>query len=357
MMKKKIMLVDDSKSNLVVGKNVLSEFYETYSVLSGDRLFKLLEKVTPDLILLDVEMPDMNGFQVLERLKQSESTRDIPVIFLTGKRDPDSELDGLTLGAVDYITKPFSPPLLLKRIEVHLLLREQQKELQCFNANLKGLVEEKTRTVVELENAIVQGFAEVVEFRDNATGDHIEHTQRYLTLLWEGMQESHQYEEALRQWNNEFFLPSAQLHDVGKIAVPDRILLKPGKLTPEEYEEIKKHPQSGAKMIRHIARKTKDSEFLRYAEIFALTHHERWDGKGYPMGTAGEETPLPGRMLAIVDVYDALVSVRPYKQSMTHAQAVQIIKEGRGTQFDPQLVDIFLSINEQFEAVKEQYED
>lgn len=347
-MKKKIVLVDDNKATLVAGKNVLSENYEVYSVSSGERLFKLLDNVVPDLIMLDVEMPEMSGFEVLERLKNLHGFCDIPVIFLTGKSDPESELDGLSLGAVDYLTKPFSPALLLKRIELHLLVEDQKDELKDFNENLQNMVDEKTRTIMELQNAIVQGFAEIVEFRDMYTGYHIDHTMHYLSLLLDALKEADIYDEELKEWESEFFLPSSQLHDVGKIAISDTILLKPERLTDEEFEQIKEHTTQGVKIIRRIAQKTTEVEFLRYAEVFASSHHERWDGKGYPQGTKGTETPLPGRMMAIVDVYDALVSERPYKEAYCHEKAVSIIAEGRGTQFDPALVDLFLKIADDF---------
>lgn len=347
-MKKKIILVDDSKSNLVVGKNVLSDKYEVYSVASGERLFKLLEKVSPDLILLDVDMPEMSGFEVLDRLKSMQEFKDLPVIFLTGMSDSKSELDGLSLGAVDYITKPFSPPLLIKRIELHLLLQDQKIELKNFNDNLQDMVDQKTRTVTELQNAVIQGVAEIVEFRDDVTGDHIEHTRNYLELLMMGMQERGIYLDELEKWDGEFFLTSSQLHDVGKITISDTVLLKPGSLTEEEFNAIKMHTVRGVNIIQHIAKKTSETEFLSTAEVFAESHHERWDGNGYPNGTKGKETPLPGRMLAIVDVYDALVSDRPYKSAFSHEKAVEIISEGRETQFDPKLVDVFLDIHESF---------
>ncbi|MCL2825897.1 MAG: response regulator [Eggerthellaceae bacterium] len=240
-MKKRIILADDNKSNLVAGKNVLSGLYEVYSVASGERLFKLLENVIPDLILLDVEMPEMSGFEVLDRLKKLDGYKDIPVIFLTGKADSESELDGLSRGAVDYVTKPFSPPLLLQRINLHLTIEDQKRELQDFNDNLQEMVKQKTQTVIELQNAIIQGIAEIVEFRDDVTGDHIEHTSQYLALLLDGIKESGLYADEIGQLEVDQFLSSSQLHDVGKIVVSDTILLKPGRLTPEEYEAIKKH--------------------------------------------------------------------------------------------------------------------
>lgn len=347
-MKKKIVLVDDNKSTLVAGKNVLAKEYEVYSVSSGEKLFKLLGNIVPDLILLDVEMPEMSGFEALDRLKTLDVFCDIPVIFLTGKSDPESELDGLSRGAVDYLTKPFSPPLLLKRIELHLLIENQKKELKNFNENLQGMVKEKTETIMELQNAIVQGFAEIVEFRDVCTGDHIGHTMHYLSLLLDALEEDGTYNEELIQWESEFFLPSSQLHDVGKIAISDSILLKPARLTDREFEIIKEHTTQGVRIIRKIAEKTTEIEFLKYAEVFAATHHERWDGKGYPQGTREKETPLPGRMMAIVDVYDALISERPYKKAYSHKEAVDIIVKGKGAQFDPILVDVFHGISDDF---------
>lgn len=346
-MKKRIVLVDDSKSNLVTGKNVLSEKYEVYSVASGERFFKLLDHVTPDLILLDIEMPHMNGFEVLDRLRQMKKYDDVSVIFLTGKADSGSELDGLSHGAVDYITKPFSPPLLLKRIELHLLLQDQKRELKNFNENLQEMVEKKTQTVTKLQNAIIQGVAEIVEFRDDVTGDHIENTQHYLALFLDALEKSGEYAEELSQWESDFFLPSSQLHDVGKIAVSDTILLKAGSLTDEEFELIKAHTTKGVEIIQHIAKKTDEVDFLKYAEVFAGTHHERWDGRGYPKGMKGLETPLPGRMMSVVDVYDALISDRPYKKAYSHEDAMKIIAEGRGTQFDPVLADLFVSISDE----------
>lgn len=352
---KKIMFVDDSKANLLIGKNLLSEMYEVYAMLSGEKLFEMLERVTPDLILLDVEMPIMNGFQVLDRLKSMDSTRDIPVIFLTAQSGADSELEGLSKGAVDYITKPFSAPLLLKRIELHLLIQEQHSklerqklELEVFNSNLQEMVNEKTDTVVELQNAVLQTIAEMVEFRDGVTGGHIAHTQQYLELLVLAMMKEDLYTEESESWDFKFFLSSAQLHDVGKIAIPDSILMKPTHLTDDEYEKIKQHVSYGVHIIEQIAMNTREKEFLEMAKIFAGTHHERWDGKGYPNGLSGEDIPLPGRLLAIVDVYDALRSVRPYKPAMSHDEAVDIIEQGRGTQFDPNLVDIFLSASNMF---------
>jgi putative two-component system response regulator len=347
----KIILVDDNPSNLRTGKNVLSEKYEVYTVPSAAKLFDLLEDIKPAMILLDIEMPEMNGYETIKILKDGENTKDIPVIFLTGKTDTDNELEGLTLGAIDYITKPFMPPLLLKRIEVHLLveaqkktLEAQRKELKNFNDNLQKMVDEKTKTVLELQDAILKTVANLVESRDDITGGHIERTQQGVAILVEALRNHPVFGEEVADWDLKLLLQSSQLHDVGKIAISDRILQKPGKLEPEEFEEMKKHTSFGVQIIEQIEASTSTSDFLKYAKIFAGTHHEKWNGSGYHHGLAGEDIPLQGRIMALADVYDALTSARPYKKAFSHEEAIRIIQEGKGTQFDPALTDIFIEV-------------
>jgi len=346
--RKTIFLVDDNLTNLTVGKTALTEHYNVFTLNSGEKLLKMLEKNIPDLILLDIEMPEMNGYEVLKIIKNKEETKNIPVIFLTARDDVEGELEGLSLGAIDYITKPFSPVLLLKRIETHLLVESQKKELLNYNRNLEEIVEKKTESVLELQNAILKTVAELVEFRDNTTGGHIERTTSYLCILLDALAVIGLYEEELSSWDLKLVLQSAQLHDVGKIGIRDNILQKPGKLTDEEFNEIKKHTTIGKEIIEKIKRKTSERTFLDHAEIFAATHHEKWDGSGYPKGLKGNEIPLQGRLMAIVDVYDALVSDRPYKKAFSHEDAVHIISAGKGTHFEPALVDLFLKVADQF---------
>jgi putative two-component system response regulator len=329
----------------------LSKNYEVYTAPSAAKLFDLLNDIDPAMILLDIEMPEMNGYEAMKILKAKENTKDIPVIFLTGKTDTENELEGLDLGAIDYITKPFQPALLLKRIEVHLLveaqkktLETQRKELKNFNDNLQKMVDEKTKTVLELQDAILKTVADLVESRDDITGGHIERTRRGVGLLVEGLRDHPVYGREVALWDIKLLLQSSQLHDVGKIAISDSILQKPGRLTNEEFEEMKKHAAFGVQIIKRIEASTSASDFLKYAEIFAGTHHEKWDGSGYPNGLAREAIPLQGRIMALADVYDALVSERPYKKAFSHAEAVKIIQEGKGTQFDPVLTDIFVGV-------------
>lgn len=346
--RKKIFLVDDNITNLTVGKNALSELYDIFTIPSGEKMFKILEKVMPDMILLDIEMPEMNGYEILKRLKEREETKQIPVIFVTAKGDTGSELEGLELGAIDYISKPFSPPLLLKRIEVHLLVEDQKKALGHYNENLEEMVLEKTRTVLELQNVILKTMAELVEFRDDETGGHIDRTKNYLEILVNALTGKGLYKELVDTWDQELLVLSAQLHDVGKISIRDSILLKPGRLTEEEFSEMKKHTTYGVRMIERIIKGTSQNAFLSYAKTLAGYHHEKWDGSGYPHGVSGENIPLEGRLMAIADVYDALISERPYKKPFSHEEAIHIIAEGRGTHFDPGLVDLFLSVADQF---------
>ncbi|MCL2767307.1 MAG: response regulator [Synergistaceae bacterium] len=350
---KTVFLVDDSATNLTIGKNALIGKYNVFTIPSGEKLLKMLERISPDLILLDVEMPEMNGYETIKKVKSNVNTSNIPVIFLTAKTEAANELEGLSLGAIDYITKPFSPPLLLKRIEVHLLVEEQKNELKNYNENLMEMVREKTQTVVNLQNAILKTVAEMVECRDDITGSHIERTQNYLQALLDKIVENKLYMDQVSSWERTVFVQSAQLHDVGKIAIKDSILQKPDKLTFEEFEEMKTHTVFGEMIINKISKSAVEDAFLYHAKIFAISHHEKWDGSGYPIGLSGEDIPIEGRLMAIADVYDALVSTRPYKKAFSHEKAVEIICEGRGKHFDPNLVDVFISVSDKFKEISE----
>ena len=347
-----IIMVDDDLTNLAVGINCLADKYDVLTAPSGKKLFVLLEKVKPALILLDIEMPEMNGYEVIKHLKKSEKTAYIPVLFLTAQIDPESEVKGLNLGAVDYITKPFSRELLIKRIDLHIQFEKQKKELVNYNLNLEGEVSKKTRTVVELQNAILKTVAELVECRDSITGGHIERTQHYLGMLVDFLLEHNIYNEELSSWDIGLFIMSSQLHDVGKIAIKDEILLKPGRLTDDEFEEMKKHTVFGVEIIRRIEGNTSENDFLLYAEALAGSHHEKWDGSGYPCGMKDYDIPLQGRLMAIVDVYDALTNERPYKRAFSHEESVEIIKKENGSSFDPLIADVFIMHEKEFKNAK-----
>jgi putative two-component system response regulator len=344
-------MVDDDLTNLSVAKNSLTDKYDVFTVPSGKKLFHLLEKIIPDLILLDIEMPEMNGYEVIKVLKNNSATAHIPTVFLTANIDPESEVKGLSLGAIDYITKPFSQELLLKRIEVHLLVETQKKELMNYSHDLEKLVNKKTLTLFQMQNSILKTVAELVESRDHITGGHIERTQNYLHLFVNLLLSHGIYSDELSTWDINQFIMSSQLHDVGKISIRDNILMKPGKLTDEEFEEMKKHTIYGMKIMEKIESSMPEYAFLKHAKILASSHHERWDGTGYPNHLKGEEIPLQGRLMAIIDVYDALTNSRPYKHAYTHEEALANIIENKGTQFDPVLCDVFIQHEKEFKSL------
>ena len=346
--RKKIVIVDDDRTNLTVARNALIDSYDPFTVSSASKLYEVLEKVTPDLILLDVEMPELDGFSVMKVLKSSAKTAHIPVIFLTALNDPENEIRGLDLGAADYIFKPFSRALLLKRIELHLLVEAQRQELAEYSSNLESIVIEKTQEVFELQNAILGAISELVECRDNLTGGHIDRTQSYLRLLVDIMLRNGVYTRELSTWDIDLFIMSSQLHDVGKISIRDDVLLKPGKLTNEEFDEMKRHTSFGREIIERIERNTKETAFLDHAKIMAASHHEKWDGSGYPLGLEGEDIPLQGRLMAIIDVYDALTNDRSYKKAFSHEESLEIIKSGIGKHFDPLLGELFIRYESAF---------
>ena len=351
------MLVDDNKANLTMGKSILSEHYDVFALPSADKLFEFLKHVTPDLILLDIDMPGMNGYEALTLLKADKQYTDTPVIFVTAKNSESNEYDGLGLGAIDYITKPFAPALLLKRIENHLLIQKQKKSLQDFNDNLVKMLKAKTHQFYALQNAIISSMAEFVEFRDNITGRHISRTQKYLKKLAEQLMEDGVYADELMVWDMNLILLSSQLHDVGKIAISDAILNKAGKLTDEELEIMKTHTRKGVEVIEKMENSTDFAGFLECAKLFAGTHHEKWNGSGYPNGLSGYNIPLEGRIMAVADVYDALISARPYKKPFTADEAAQIINDGTGTHFDPALIKSFGKVKDDFAAIAVEYGD
>ena len=331
---KTIFIVDDNDTNLMTAKRALDGTYRTFAVPSADRMLKLAEKITPDLILLDVDMPETDGFEAMYKLKSDVRLKTIPVVFLTAKNDAESEIKGFEMGALDFVNKPFSPPVLIKRIETHI---ETDK-----------LIKKSLLAVRNIHNATISVISNMVENRDQITGKHIERTQLYIKILIDELLRRGVYAEELSGFDMTLFIPSAQLHDVGKIHVSDLILNKPGKLTDEEFALIKTHSAEGERIIEEIIHKTEDDGFLLHAKKFAGAHHEKWNGTGYPNGLAGLEIPLEGRIMAFADVYDALVSARPYKKPFTHEQAVEIIKNDSGIHFDPKIAEIFLRVEEEF---------
>ena len=341
-----VFIVDDNLVNLNSGKAALQNKYTVITMPSGEKLFSSLKMIKPNLILLDIDMPGMNGFEALNEINSNPKTSDIPVIFLTGKANIEDELKGLSLGAVDYITKPFTAAILQKRVGLQLQLQRQKLELREYNDNLEKMVEDRVRDIDILKNAIITWAAEIIEFRDEETGHHTDRVQKYLKILLEAMEETDLYSDEVSTWDINAFLKSTPLHDVGKIKINDAILLKNSSLTNEEIGEMQLHTIYGKKLLESLQSKVPDQVFLEYAKTLALSHHERWDGTGYPEGLEGEDIPLQARMLAIADVYDALISERSYKEAFSHEKAMDIIAKGKGTQFDPNLTDVFMRFSE-----------
>jgi len=335
---KTIFVVDDSDTNLSMAEAVLEDQYSVMTMPSAAKMFALLEKITPDLILLDIEMPEMDGFMTLSKLKANTALQEVPVMFLTGRNDAEVEARGFEMGAVDFVTKPFSAPVLLNRIKTHL--------------DIDDIIRERTFQLRRLQNSIISVLADMVENRDKGTGGHIERTSVYIKILIMEMQKKGVYTEEILRWDVEKMISSARMHDLGKISITDTIVNKPGKLTDEEYEIMKSHVMEGERIIDDIIARTGEGEFLRNAKLFAGYHHERWDGKGYPRGLKRDDIPLQGRIMAIVDVYDALVSDRPYKKAFTDEEAVEIIMQNSGTHFDPKIAELFYEVKDHIKAAK-----
>jgi putative two-component system response regulator len=364
--KQTVLVVDDTPDNLMLMRGLLKDDYKVKLADNGEEALEIASsEKPPDLILLDIMMPGMDGYEVCRRLKAQARTRDIPIIFLTAKSETIDEQMGFELGAADYITKPISPPIVASRVKTQLQLKAAADFLKDKNQYLENAVAERTREVMEktrevaaLQDVTILAMASLAETRDNETGNHIRRTQRYVALLAEKLRQQPGFAKVLTDSVIEMLVKSAPLHDIGKVGVPDAILLKPGRLTEEEFAIMKTHTTLGRGAIENAeAQLGEQVGFLNFAKETALFHHEKWDGSGYPFGIAQEEIPLAARLMALADVYDALISARIYKPAMSHAKAVEIITEGRGTHFDPVVVDAFLELHEQFWAIAEQHAD
>ena len=335
---KTIFMVDDSDTSLAIAKRALENQYRVLTMLSGVKMFSLLEKITPDLIILDIQMPGMDGFETLQMLKSKPLYADIPVMFLTSFSDDDIEAKGFEMGVVDFISKPFSAPVLLNRIKTQL--------------DIEDVISERTKRIKLLQNGIMAVFANVVEERDRDTVGHNDRTAMYIKILLNAMKERGVYTDEISSWNIDKIASSARLHDMGKINILDTVLNKPGKLDEKEYEQMKNHPIEGVKLIDKILKQTGEEEFLHNAKLFAEYHHEHWDGTGYPHGLKGADIPLHGRLMAIIDVYDALVSKRPYKEPLANEEAVKIISTNAGKHFDPKIIEVFIAVQDKLKEVK-----
>jgi len=341
-----ILVVDDTAANLMLMNDLLQPNYAVKVASSGVRALKIANSITPpDLVLLDIMMPDMDGYEVCRQLKSNPATCDIPVIFLTAKAETCDEQIGFELGAVDYITKPISPPIVLARVKTNLALKASADFLKDKNAFLEQEVARRTEEVRDIQDVTILTMASLAETRDNETGNHIIRTQHYVKLLAMQLREHPRFAHYLDDATIDLLFKSAPLHDIGKVGIPDSILLKPGKLTQEEFETMKTHTTLGKVAIESAeSRLGKNVPFLRCAKEIAYSHQEKWDGSGYPECLAGDRIPISARLMAIADVYDALISRRVYKPPFTHEAAMTVIEGGRGLHFDPDVVDAFVAV-------------
>ena len=357
--KSTILVVDDTPENLSLMSALLKDLYKVKVANHGDKSLKIaMSDKPPDLILLDIMMPDIDGYEVCRRLKANPGTRDIPVIFLTAKSEVEDEQRGLSLGAVDYITKPISPPILMARVATQLALKASADFLRDKNDFLEQEVARRTEEVMAIQDVTILAMASLAETRDSDTGNHIRRTQFYVKVLAEHIKENPRFSGFLTDHNIRMLFKSAPLHDIGKVGIPDRILLKPGKFTPDEFEIMKSHTTLGRDAIAHAEQSLGTKvEFLHMAKEIALYHQEKWGGSGYPEGLSGDAIPISARLMAVADVYDALISRRVYKEGMPHDKAVEIIVQGSGSHFDPDMVDGFVAIQERFRAIALEYAD
>lgn len=355
-----VLVVDDTPDNLSLMGQILEKHFTVKVANRGDKALKIMEgRYPPDLILLDIMMPGMDGYEVCRRLKANPVVRDIPVIFLTARNSVEDEAYGLELGAVDYITKPISPPILLARIKTHLDMRHVQRLLMNQNEFLEAEVRRRSEEIEAIQDVTVHTLASLAETRDSDTGHHIRRTQNYVRLLAETLRHHPRFCDFLDDDRTiDLLFKSAPLHDIGKVGIPDHILLKPAKLTEDEFEIMKTHTTLGRDAILQAEKELgKEIPFLLFAKQIAYGHHEKWDGSGYPEGLAGNDIPISARLMAVADVYDALISRRVYKLGMPYAEAHATIVSGKGTHFDPDVVEAFLEVENDFMAIAEHYAD
>lgn len=354
-----VLAVDDSSDNLWVLSGLLKDQYRVKLAGSGEKALQIARSIpAPDLILLDVMMPDLSGYEVCRQLKAAPATRDIPIIFLTAMTGTEDEKVGLALGAADFITKPINPPIVLARVATQLQAKAGADFLRDQNQFLQTEVHKRTRELAAIQDVTILAMASLAETRDNETGNHIRRTQHYVKALATALKTHPRFSTALSDHVIDMLYKSAPLHDIGKVGIPDRILLKPGRFEPHEFEIMKTHTTLGRDAIQHAEDQLgMPVEFLQYAKEIAYGHQEKWDGSGYPQGLAGEAIPLSARIMAVADVYDALISRRVYKDGMPHEKAVDIMREGRGSHFDPDILDAFLGMLEEFQRIAQKFAD
>ena len=354
-----VLVVDDTPANLTLMAHVLNKHYRVQLAVSGGKALDIARRQPPDLILLDVMMPELDGFEVCRRLKADPRTGHVPVIYLTALTQPEDETAAFEAGGADFVTKPFNPATLLARVRTQLALKAGQDALRDHNRQLSSELDKRRREVEALRDTTLFVMVALAEFRDTDTGNHIHRTQEYVRTLATWMAAQPQAPAELTADNIEALARAAPLHDIGKVAIPDGILLKPGRLSADEWLVMKTHSVHGADLLQRAIDRLGDDAgaMLHYGKQIARHHHERWDGNGYPDGLAGHTIPLSARLMSVADVYDALISRRPYKGPMPHAEAMRFIRDGSGTHFDPLCVQAIVACQDDLAAIAHHWQD
>ena len=361
----RVLVADDDSLNCTLLTVSLEEIgYAVESAGDGRQTLDMLNAKPFDILLLDLLMPEVDGYEVLERVKADSQMRHLPVIVISAAEELDSIVKCIELGAEDYLLKPFNRVMLKARVDASMekkRLRDQEevyrRQIEEYNLHLERRVQEQVREIASAQLATILALAKLSESRDLETGRHLERVREYCKILLEHLRQRPKYEKQIDPGYIEYLYLASMLHDIGKVGVPDIILLKAGRLTPEEFAVMKTHTRIGADTLKEVNRQVPGNNFIRIGIEVAEGHHERWDGSGYPYGLAGEAIPLPGRVLALADVYDAMTSRRVYKEALSHEQSVAAIREERGKYFDPELVDCFLEAQDEFRAIRARYED
>ncbi|WP_035276915.1 HD domain-containing phosphohydrolase [Desulforegula conservatrix] len=349
-----ILAIDDTPANLQLLAGMLKDRgYRVRPVPNGKLGIQAAKKELPDLILLDINMPGMNGYEVCQHLKSDPELYPIPVIFISAMNDTLDKVKAFSVGAVDYITKPFQMEEVYARVETHLALHFFQAQLEIQNNSLQKLVKDQVREITNSQLATILALSKLAEQRDDSTGKHLERVQILCRMLADRLAFLPQYRTHISECYTENIFHASPMHDIGKVAIPDSILMKPGPLTSEEFDIMKRHTVVGFETLSEVYVLYPGNAFINMGRSIARHHHERWDGKGYPDGLSGTSIPLSARIMSLVDVYDALRSERCYKPPFSHEKAVEIISEGSGTQFDPDIVKAFIDAAEEFRAVRD----
>ena len=348
-----IMIVDDTPENLrLLSEMLKNKGYTIRTLPSGKLALKAIKNEKPDIILLDINMPEINGYEVCETLKKDAQFKDIPIIFVSALNETMDKVKAFSVGGIDYVSKPFQIDEVNARIETHLKIKKLQDRLEYHNENLREIVMKQVQEITQGQMATIVAMTKLAEERDDDTGHHIDRTSEFCRMLAKGAKDRGIYTDKINEKFIENIFHASPLHDIGKVAIPDAILLKPGKLTFEEFEIMKTHTNLGAKYLNSVLARFPKNEFVKTGATIAISHHEKWDGSGYPVGTSGEKIALEGRIMAIADVYDALRSKRVYKDAFSHEKSMAIILEGKGQHFDPLLVDVFMDLNKEFDRVR-----